>query len=173
MVPARRGSASHARRSALANALNVASTMWCEFLPASCRQGRGRGRARWWAGHAAAPCGRAGLGTSSGQAVHQAGAQRSRGAKAACSWHSPGRPAGGARQRGPAPPLPLPRWPRCACLADVQRHARGVGQGLEEVLHQLRLVPPYPLRGQVQVAAAGQGRAGGVHRGGRVWHATW
>ena len=37
MVPARRGSVSHAWRSARAKALNVASTMWWLFLPASCR----------------------------------------------------------------------------------------------------------------------------------------
>ena len=36
MVPTRRGSASHALRSARAKALKVASTMWWEFLPASC-----------------------------------------------------------------------------------------------------------------------------------------
>ena len=36
-VPARRGSASVARRSARANALNVASMMWWLFLPASLR----------------------------------------------------------------------------------------------------------------------------------------
>lgn len=36
-MPCRRSSYSAALRSARANALNVASTMWCEFLPASCR----------------------------------------------------------------------------------------------------------------------------------------
>jgi hypothetical protein len=37
IMPARRSSYSVARRSARANALNVASTMWWLFLPASCR----------------------------------------------------------------------------------------------------------------------------------------
>ncbi len=41
MVPARRGSVSHAWRSARANALKVASTMWWLFLPASCGSGEG------------------------------------------------------------------------------------------------------------------------------------
>lgn len=41
MVPARRGSVSHAWRSARANALNVASTMWWLFLPASCEMEQG------------------------------------------------------------------------------------------------------------------------------------
>lgn len=36
MVPKRRTSYSVAWRRALAKALNVASTMWCEFFPASC-----------------------------------------------------------------------------------------------------------------------------------------
>lgn len=35
-MPALRGSVSQARRSALAKALKVASTMWWEFLPPSC-----------------------------------------------------------------------------------------------------------------------------------------
>ncbi len=38
-------------------------------------------------------------------------------------------------------------------LADVQRHARRVGQGLEEVFHQLRLVAADALRRELQVAA--------------------
>lgn len=37
MLPWRRGSASQAWRSALAKALNAASTMWCELTPANCR----------------------------------------------------------------------------------------------------------------------------------------
>lgn len=40
-----------------------------------------------------------------------------------------------------------------AQLPDVQRHARRVGQRLEEVLHQLRLVLADALGGQGQVAA--------------------
>lgn len=36
ICPCRRSSCSVARRRARANALNVASTMWCEFFPASC-----------------------------------------------------------------------------------------------------------------------------------------
>lgn len=45
-------------------------------------------------------------------------------------------------------------------LTDVQRHARGVDEGLEEVLHQLRLVLAYPLGGQGQVAAAAERKRG-------------
>lgn len=36
-------------------------------------------------------------------------------------------------------------------LADVQRHAAGVGHRLEKVLEQLRLVAPYALGGQLGV----------------------
>lgn len=110
IVPARRGSCSVACRSARANALNVASTMWCEFLPAS------------YSTH---------LSRVSKDSWRSRPSLEARDASSMREWGRPRETAKGCRHKGP------PAGAGGADLADVQRHAGGVDHGLKEVLHQL------------------------------------